>query len=37
MDQQISAGDIVVRQNKVLLVQHQQENAFEFWCFRVMV
>lgn len=29
--QRISAGGIVIINNKVLLVHHYQENAFDFW------
>lgn len=31
MRQRISAGGIVVDNNRVLLVHHCQENAFDFW------
>jgi 8-oxo-dGTP diphosphatase len=31
MKQRISAGGIIIRQNKVLLVHHHRENAFDFW------
>jgi len=31
MEQRISAGGIVVNENKVLLVHHFQENKFDFW------
>ena len=31
MEQRISAGGIVIHQNKVLLVHHYRENAFDFW------
>jgi 8-oxo-dGTP diphosphatase len=31
MKQRISAGGIVVQDNKVLLVHHCQQDAFDFW------
>ena len=31
MNQRISAGGIVVKNQKVLLVHHKNENAFDFW------
>lgn len=31
MEQRISAGGIVTFRNKVLLVHHYRENAFDFW------
>jgi len=31
MEQRISAGGIIVQQNKVLLVHHAYENSFNFW------
>ena len=31
MEQRISAGGIIVQQNKVLLVQHAYENGLDFW------
>lgn len=31
IQQRISAGGIVVHQNKVLLVHHYRENTFDFW------
>lgn len=31
MEQRISAGGIVIQDNKVLLVHHFQENEYDFW------
>ena len=38
MEQRLSAGGIVIQENKVLLVHHYRENEYDFWvCLGIIV